>query len=186
MSNVACLVRGKQPARRTNAVKQNSYMQRTQQTTWHTALAEIFVISAVAILCLAAIAKVISVLGDTRILDATDPVFGVSYRNVMLVTGVVELATAMSVLFYLKGNWRFYCLLWLACLFGAYRLSLYLLGASTPCSCLGTIGSSLGIPGNLVQRLADWMFYYLLAGSLAAVMCRTKSSSNQKLVQETN
>lgn len=95
-------------------------------------------LAAVGVLLLAvAAAKAVSAFDGARILDMADPVLWVSTRHLMLMACGLELTVCCYLVLGGSLMARLTLILWLGCLFVAYRLGLGWSGGDRACSCLG-------------------------------------------------
>lgn len=90
-----------------------------------------------AILTVSALCKLIRASGSARILAESDPLFGISNRDLFLLVGLLEIWLAVL----LAGRHTLYVKLLLiaglATNFVVYRAGLFYLGVHKPCPCLG-------------------------------------------------
>ncbi len=128
-------------------------------------LRRVFYGSAVVILIVTALAKLISATGKARALALPDPMLMLTNREVLVVAGSIELLLA-GYLFFGRKSWlKVPLVAWLATNFLIYRLGLMWMGVHKPCGCLGTITDALAIPPTTVDLLLKIVLAYLLAGS---------------------
>lgn len=130
-----------------------------------------FCLSAGLLLLLTGLAKVLSTLGISRMLDMADPVFGLKFRHVFMGVGLLELGAAFLILATdLRLRLKLLLIAWLSTNFVIYRAGLWLMGWHRPCNCLGALTDFL----HLSPTAADWLMKaalgYMLLGS-AALMC---------------
>jgi hypothetical protein len=114
-------------------------------------------------------AKVASAFGHTLILTETDPLLHFSYRQLLLILGIVE--TALAVYLYLgRNSWnRTISLLLLSGNFLLYRFGLLLIGGGPSCPCLGSMAEWLGLSADFVSYLAASISGVFFGGSLASL-----------------
>ncbi len=125
-----------------------------------------FGITAGIILAGTGFAKCYSSFGHAHVLDATDPIFPLTFRHMMMVVGLIELGIALICFLDKKSFTAVTLIAWLAGTFCLYRLGLSVVGWRRPCPCLGTLTQALGIS----QALAD-MTMRLIAFSLLIASC---------------
>jgi hypothetical protein len=129
---------------------------------------EIFIRSAGVILLVTGFAKIASGFGDKIILDQSDPLFGISFRHLMQLAGMVEIVVA-GICFFVKNTRLNLCLIgWLTLNFLAYRATLHLIGWHKPCSCLGNLTDVLHISPTTADWVMKGVLVYLFAGSCVA------------------
>jgi hypothetical protein len=140
-----------------------------------------FVFSAGAILLLTGLAKVISAFGTAHILQMSDPILRISFRNLFLLVGGVELLLSLICFsFNKRATLQVSLIAWLATNFAIYRLCLAGIGYQKPCSCLGNLTGVLHIPSEAADSIMKIILVYLLTGSYLALFCRRKQTNKQK------
>ncbi|HKW30921.1 MAG TPA: hypothetical protein VJT54_16430 [Verrucomicrobiae bacterium] len=129
-----------------------------------------FIFSAAVLLFATSIAKLISVFGKSHILETHDPLFEVSYRNLLLIAGAFEFATSL-VCFLVKSNiMRVGLVAWLATVFLMYRIGMPFVGYQQPCPCLGSLTGEIHISSQTANTVAKVILSYLLVGSYVALL----------------
>ncbi len=129
----------------------------------------VFLWVAGSLLLATAAAKFIGSFGGARILDNSDPISGLTFRNEFRLVGAVELAVAL-VCFLGKGvKLKAGLVAWLATTFVAYRLDLAWIGYREPCACLGNLMASLHISPQTADTAMKIVLAYLLIGSYATL-----------------
>lgn len=130
---------------------------------------QVFVTSAAVVLSLTGLAKIWAATGVSRLLAAVDPVFGVTFRKVMMGAGIVEVAIALICLAAVfRPKWMplsIGLVAWLATSFIAYRYGLMAIGWSQPCNCLGSLTARIGIPASVADIAMKCLAWYLVVGS---------------------
>jgi hypothetical protein len=91
------------------------------------------------------LAKIFSAFGRAEVLNVIDPIFGISFRHLMLLVGIIELIVAGICLSIPRQNISLGLMVWLATMFLLYRAGLWRLGWNRPCSCLGNITEAIHI-----------------------------------------
>ena len=132
-------------------------------------IAHYFLSVAGVLLLATASAKLISSLGSARILQNSDPILGLTFRNVFRLVGAVELAMALVCLFGKGIKLQASLVAWLATTIVAYRLDLVWIGYQKPCSCLGNLMDALHIPPQAADTAMKIILAYLLIGSYATL-----------------
>jgi hypothetical protein len=124
-----------------------------------------FILSAGGILFVTSLAKIVSAFGSARILHSNDPIFGISFRNLMLTVGALELLISLICLVGKRVILQTGLLVWLATCIVIYRLGLFWLGYKKPCSCLGNLTDALHISPQVAGSIMKSILIYLLIGS---------------------
>lgn len=127
-------------------------------------LAHLYLTSAAVILFATAAAKLWSATGSAKLLSTIDPITGLTFRNLMIVAGAIEIGVA---LYLVRGRsllLRTAALCWLASNFMLYRFAGHQMKVSM-CPCLGTLTSSLPFSKAQVDQALTWSVLYLFLGS---------------------
>ena len=138
-----------------------------------------FIISASVILILTGTAKVVSTFGKAEVLNLADPIFGIPFRNLMLLTGLVDLITALFCIFNANQKLNEYCIIWIVVNFLLYRVGLKCVGWHRPCSCLGNITGAIGLSPQRADLIMTWVLAYLVAG-IAAILINKQLNINSR------
>jgi hypothetical protein len=117
------------------------------------------------LLSVTGISKLISSAGSARILQYHEPILSIEYRYVFLVVGTLEILTALFCFFGRQQYLKIFVVAWLATNFMLYRLGLILVGYHKPCSCLGTLTSTLHISPDTANKIMEVILFFLLIGS---------------------
>jgi hypothetical protein len=117
------------------------------------------------LLFLTAAAKLISSFGDAKILQYPDPLLGILNQHVFWIVGTLELAIALVCLSGRALALKAGLLAWLTTAFIAYRLGLWWIGYTKPCSCLGNLTDLLHIPRETAHTLMTVILAYLFTAS---------------------
>ena len=125
-----------------------------------------FVRSAGVVLLVTGLAKLWSAMGEARVLGVRDPLFGLTFRQLMLGVGLVELLVAGVCL--VGRRERLSCVLvgWLSGNVALYRLGLWWMGWKRPCGCLGHLTDALGVSPTAADVVMKFVLGYLLVGAL--------------------
>lgn len=110
--------------------------------------------------------EVIGALGKSQVLDMPDPLFGVPFHYLMLVIGIIQLATACLLLF---TNWRTAGLglaAWIAANFLFSRVGLWNMGWHQSS---GFMADALGLSLGATDAITSLLSTFLLIGSCAAL-----------------
>jgi hypothetical protein len=133
------------------------------------------------ILIVTGFAKVVSAMGNARILALPDPVLGIAFRNLFWIFGVIEVAIGVSCLasrrFLLSGS----LVAWLSTNFVSYRIALKLVGYHKPCSCLGNLTDALGIPPQTADTAMTIALAYLFLTSYSVLWRYYTANKNEHL-----
>jgi len=124
-----------------------------------------FIISAGFILAITGIAKLWNALGNAKVLGVSDPVFGISFGNLMLATGAVEVLLALICFFFKRTAVSAVLLAWVSTSFVIYRFGLWWLDWKRPCGCLGNLTEALRISPETADNITKVLLIYLLIGS---------------------
>ena len=134
-----------------------------------TTLQKGFIWSAIVLLSLTSIAKLLSASGDAAVMDLPDPLLGLTHKHTLIAVAAVEIAIVAS-LFSSMAPWRKHLLLlWLSASFLTYRIAFQLIAPGKPCPCLGSLTERLPLAPATVNLLLGCVVIYLLAGSLLAL-----------------
>ena len=127
--------------------------------------ARLYLYSAGSCLLLTGLAKIISCFGGTGILQLPDPIFTISYRYILIGTGITEIFVAMVCFLGKRQLIKSTLVAWLATCFLIYRLGLAWVVYQKPCKCLGNITEELHIPPEAANIAIELILIYLLIGS---------------------
>ena len=131
-------------------------------------IVQYFLISAALILLLTGSAKLISAFGSSKILHENDPILAIPNRLLLLLAGIVEIGTAVSV--FLGKSKHFLCL-WISVLgaqFLLYRCAFELGGFSRGCPCLGTLGAALPFSQSTLDHALLLIAIWLCVGGVVS------------------
>jgi len=140
---------------------------------------QIFLYSAVLILCVTAMAKLVSASGNARILSTADPLLGVPNRIVLIGVGVLELVLAGVILFSKNHGIKPYLIAWFASNLVIYHLGLWWGNVAAPCACLGTVTNALPFSPNTIEWIMKGILAYLLLGSYGVLISQWFSGRNK-------
>ena len=138
-----------------------------------------FVLTAGVIFGITGIAKVISVFGTQMMLLQSDPLIGISFRHLLLLTGVVELAIACLCLFTNKHKLNTLLIAWISTSLVMYRAGLWAMNWQRPCHCLGNLTDVLHISPETADTAMKIILAYLLIGSYATLFWLWKEKRKQ-------
>ena len=120
-------------------------------------------------LVLSAVAKLISISGEAGILRELDPVFGISFKHLLLLAGLIECAVAAICLFSNRVWVQSILLAWLASCFLLYRFGMLWVGYHKLCPCLGNVTDALHVSPQMSDMAMKIILVYLLIGSYATL-----------------
>jgi|GEM_PF-3180540 len=135
-----------------------------------------FVFSAGLILAVTGVAKLGSFFSPVSDLDLSDPVFLVSSRIVMAVTGLLEVILAAWFIRHHRHPASLGLIATVTTLFSLYRFGVWLIGAPQPCACLGRVGMQSELGRMITTTVSDTLFFYLLGGSLILLLAEFLSA----------
>ena len=113
-----------------------------------------FIFFAGGLLLLAAFAKFSSIHAAARILNLSDPVLGLSFRTLILLSGLLDLCVSVMCLFSNRAMLSLAALLWQSSVFAAYRFGLWYVHWEKPCPCLGTLTGAIHLSPALADDIA--------------------------------
>lgn len=128
-----------------------------------------FCVSSGVIFSISGMAKIWSACGNAEILKRLDPIFGIQFGHLMVITGILELAAATLCLLNKSKVIATAVVAWLASGFLTYRLGLWWIGWRRPCSCLGNLTDALHIAPETADTAMKIVLAYLLVGSYATL-----------------
>jgi hypothetical protein len=137
-------------------------------------LADGFVRIAGIILCITSFAKLISASGTHKVLNVVDPVSGITFRHLMLLAGVAELAIGLYCIFARNSIKATVLIAWAATGFIAYRLSLWWVDWNSPCLCFGNLTDALHISPETADTVAKILLTFLTVGSYLILIYNRK------------
>jgi hypothetical protein len=143
----------------------------------------VFLFSTGLLLVGTATAKFISAGGSSPILEGSDPILFMSFRQMLWGVGICELAVALVCFLSKRVGFRAGLVAWLATSFLIYRLGLMWTGWQRPCICLGNLTDALHIAPRTAELAMKIIMMYLLIGSYASLIWLWRQQ--QKVVDET-
>jgi hypothetical protein len=146
-------------------------------------LAYCFVKVSGGILFVTAVAKLVSSTGSARILQNSDPILLLTFKNVLWMVGLIEFMIALICVFGKDVRLQAGLIACLATNFVVYRLGLTWIGYKKPCSCLGSLTDALHIPPKTADTAMKIILAYLLVGSYALLIgfWRQRRQTSQSL-----
>lgn len=135
-------------------------------------------------LALTGLAKVISAIGPTRVLDSVDPLLGIPFRQLLLLVGLVELFIAFLCLFTNRQQLSLVAVAWISSNFLAYRVGLWLIGWHRPCKCMGSLTDMLHISPSIADSVMKAVLGCLLLGSYGMLLWQWRLKRRAKTMTE--
>jgi|APCry1669189101_1035198.scaffolds.fasta_scaffold90331_1 hypothetical protein len=127
----------------------------------------LFACSGGVLVAVTGIAKIWSAFGAASLLRSIDPVFGIRFRLLLLVVGVVEIVIAFACLSASGVRLPAILLAWVSTMFLVYRVGLWSVHWEHACPCLGQLTDALPMSARTVDALVKATLAYLLIGSYA-------------------
>lgn len=124
-------------------------------------------------------AKVVSFFDSVRIMYLDDPIFGIPFRYLLLLVGVLEILVSGFCLFGNKIKLSALFVAWIATNFVIYRLGLWFMGWHHPCGCMGNLADALHVPLQTADTAMKIVLAYLLIGSYATLFWLWKEKRKQ-------
>lgn len=133
-----------------------------------------FIASAGCIFLLTGLAKLASIFGRAGILDIPDPIVGLSFRHLMLLASILELAIA-AVCFRTTVRKSGELLsagliMWFALVVTGYRLCLLMIGYVRPCHCMGNVLDAIHVAPATVNSIMRFLLGYFLIGGCTTLL----------------
>ena len=127
--------------------------------------------SCAVILLVTGAAKLWSGFGNAKVLEMSDPIVGVSFGNLALGVGLIEIAVAAQCLARpSKLLVNASLVAWLSTCFLVYRLGLWWIGWVKPCGCLGSLTDALHVTPATADLLTKATLVYLLTSSWGLIL----------------
>lgn len=128
-----------------------------------------FILTSGAILGITAMAKLVSIFSKAPLMLLPDPLVGLSFRYLLLLAGLAELAVAYLCFFTRSAKRNVLLIAWLSTTFLSYRAGLWFIHWHRPCHCLGDLTEMLHISPGMADNLMKFVLLYLLVGSYASL-----------------
>ena len=129
----------------------------------------LFLRSSGLVLLLTGTVKILSSFGNDRILNNTDPVFGLSFQHVFWIAGLAELGVAMVCFSNRSLLLKSSMVGWLATCFAVYRFALIAINFQAPCHCLGSLKGLLHVSNAAADVAMKIILAYLLISSYGSL-----------------
>jgi len=140
-----------------------------------------FIISAGVVYLITGLAKLLSALGESKILILPDPIFSISYRHLMLIASGFELIVSGFCFFSRTSGLQVKMVAWLATTLLAYRLNLWATNWQAPCSCMGNLTDAIHISPQVADLTMKIVLAYLLVGSWFMLFANKYFTSPQNI-----
>jgi len=126
------------------------------------------------LLAFAGVAKLLSLSGQSKVLNSHDPVFGISNRSLFLYVGLLETGLSIGLLMLReRGRSVSLPLAITGMIFLAYKGALMYSGFRGYCACLGSLTESLGIDQGVASTtLLVIAFLIAATGNLGLILGR--------------
>jgi uncharacterized membrane protein HdeD (DUF308 family) len=125
-----------------------------------------FMLSAGGILLFGGITKLLNVFGNTQQLEISDPILGISFRQLLLCTGIVDLVAAYLCLFTNKRTLCLGLVAWLITIYAGYRVGLWTIGWYHPYPLLANLRETLDISPVMADGIRTAISAFLFIGSV--------------------
>ncbi len=121
--------------------------------------------------------------GGTQLLVVLDPVLGVEFRTVMIVSALMEIAVGMVCLLRPSVD-GLVSVVWLGVLIVSYRTAVWQSGWTKPCGCLGNLTDVLHISPELADNVMKGVLAFMLSGGISLLILhwRRVGSVNQRAI----
>ena len=137
------------------------------------------VLSFVIILFITGLAKVLTSFSSQRIFTLDDPVFGIEFRYLLPLVGVLEWGVAYCCI--VMEQYKAYLIVAaISTMFLIYRIGEWLTGWRQPCHCLGSLTGMLDIPPHISDLLTKGILAYLLLFSYGYLCWRLLGQHKMK------
>jgi hypothetical protein len=134
----------------------------------------IFVTCSAVTLLATALLKLMNVRQGGPVLALQEPLLGLSYRSVFLLSAGTEIAVAIVALVAADVRHQLLAITWMAASFTLYRIGLSTIGYTAPCQCLGTVTEGIGIDPRSADQIARWLAWSMCSGGFALLLLTGK------------
>lgn len=114
-------------------------------------------------------AKVLTSFGTADLLETHDPIIGITFKALMLFSGVMEIAVALFSLFGKNQPISVALVALMSFNILVYRLGLWWIGWHRPCHCLGNLSDALHLSAKTADMVMKLILAYLLIGALCSL-----------------
>lgn len=136
----------------------------------------VFVRTSAVILLVTGAVKLISSLGEARILQQSDPlIWFLTERQMLALAAGMELVIVVALSSErLDETSKLLTIAWLGSMFLLYRVGLWTIGFAGACSCLGNAAAWLHVSPVAVERIMGGLLLFLLLGSYGLLAGRIR------------
>jgi hypothetical protein len=145
-----------------------------------------FILSAGTLLAVAGLVRFLVVFKGAQVLALPEPMLGVPLRYVVMLVGVIELATAWFCLFGKRSGLQITCVTWLAVNYALYRIGAIAVGGHHQATAIGSLTDPLHLTGGFLGLLGEMSPVILLVGGIASTIWLSlagPSSNRQKIIE---
>ena len=115
-------------------------------------------------------AKVVTLLGSAAILDTSDPLVGLPFWYLLLVSGVAEMCVTLLCFSARRAELPLMLTAWVGTGFLLYRWGLWFIGWHHPCACMGSLAGMLHLSDQAADNIMKVILAYLLIGSYTMLL----------------
>ena len=123
------------------------------------------------------VAKIVSVFGKAKLLDYHDPITDFSFRHLMILAAIVEIAVGLFCLLSDRSVLGTKLIAWLATVLIGYRFGLWLVDWKSPCLCLGALTDAIRISPEVADTVMKAILVYFVVGSYLILICNPRARS---------
>lgn len=142
----------------------------------------VFSVLAGILLLVTGAAKIFSSFGHSEILVTTDPIFGFTFRRLMILAGLLEIMVAICCFYPKNRVMSMTFVAWLSSLLLLYRVGLKLIGWRHPCPCAGYVTDALNISPGKADFIMKMILAYLLFVSYGSLFLFARQKWRRRLV----
>jgi hypothetical protein len=125
-----------------------------------------FLLSAGGILLFGGITRLLEVFGNAQQSDISAPIILISFRQLLLGIGIVELIVACLCLFTNKRTLSLILVAWLVTIYAVYRVSLWTMGWYHPYPLLANLIEALNLSSFMADGVMTAISTFLFIGSV--------------------
>jgi predicted RNA-binding Zn-ribbon protein involved in translation (DUF1610 family) len=142
-----------------------------------------FILSAGAILLVAALTRFFIAFSNAQVLSLPEPMIGIPLRDAVLLVGLMELAVALLCLFGKRIGLQVGCVAWLAVTYAVYRIGAIAMGGHHQATAIGSLTNPLQLSRGFAGMMVGLAPVCLLMGGSAStvwLLLRGRSTSRRK------
>lgn len=124
-------------------------------------------------------AKLVSVPHDAEVFQYADPLLFVPFSILFLGAGLVEVAVGVCCFSKALENFALYAVATVSTLIAVYRIGLWWIDYTKPCTCLGNLSDALHLSPQTADNAMVLTLIFLLAGSYAALALKLGKSTDR-------